>query len=150
MKNILTPLKGAALGLALAGAMAATGLAQAQPSAKALSWYGTYIADEEVGHAIDQTAYIGYTLVLSDSGCLVRAEGFQTHKHYACGARMSGNNLIVTFVKSTDEDANVRELERGDKLFTLTRTSKGLITHWQNMTMSDAKVKSGKYFEKTK
>ena len=142
-------------GFALAAAtatLASPAAAQGRPSAAALGWYGTYVAQEMVPRG-ELTGSITTRLTVNNGGCRLRAQGVMTDENIKCTARIRGQSLVISFYSYGDGSMRNQYgtllYRRGTPLLTLTKTPRGLVTNWQAYTMSDGKRKSGRYFRKS-
>ncbi len=142
-------------GFALAAAtatLAGPAAAQGRPSAAALGWYGTYVAQEMVPRG-ELTGSITTRLTVNNGGCRLRAQGVMTDTNIKCTARIRGQSLVISFYSYGDGSMRNQYgtllYQRGTPLLTLTKTPRGLITNWQAYTMSDGERKSGRYFRKS-
>jgi uncharacterized protein DUF5991 len=140
-------------------AAAAIGLATAIPAASAQvsSWYGRYVWEESLGRiggsspAEGVASFVTYSLSLragnGSTGCMLTAQGFQTDRRIQCTATPQGTGLIVKFYKSASPAGDGYRI--GTALFTLSRTSAGIVTRLQALgPASDASPRSGRLFRR--
>lgn len=145
----------------LAKAAAVIGLAAATTApatAQVAGWNGRYVWEESLGRIGGSNpresvaTFITYTLSLGagngSTGCMVRAEGYQTNLRLQCTATPQGKALIVKFYRFA-APAGGYQYRMGAPLFTLTRTRTGIVTRLQALgPASDASPRSGRLFRR--
>ncbi|WP_156348979.1 MULTISPECIES: DUF5991 domain-containing protein [unclassified Sphingomonas] len=138
-------------------AMAATFTTPA--SAQDAGWNGRYVWEENVGRHGGNTptdsivAFITYTLGVGPgngpTGCTLNGQGFQTNKRIRCTVTPQGKSIVIKFHGYGADNMFDSGYRRGQALFTLTRTPRGLVTALQALTASaDATPRTGKLFYK--
>ena len=146
-----------AAGSALAAAtltLTSPAAAQGRPSAAALSWYGTYTAQEMVERGQGALyAPVDYRLTVTNNGCRLRAQGVMTDYDIRCTARINGQSLIIGFQSFGDgsmrNQYDVAPYRRGEALFTLTRNGRALRTTWQGLSTNNELPSRQPRFRKT-
>ncbi len=129
--------------------------AAAQPA----GWSGRYVWEEDVGRHGGTTpsdsivAFITYTLAVGPgtgpTGCMLNGQGFQTNKRIRCTVTPQGKSIVVKFHGYGADNMFDDGYRRGQPLFTLTRTPRGLVTTLQGLdASSDTTPRSGKLFYK--
>lgn len=132
------------LGLAFAAAAVAL---SAPASAQVAGWTGRYVWEENVGRQGGSSpsdsiaAFITYTLSIGPgngaTGCTLNGQGFQTNKRIQCTVTPRGNTIIVKFYRFGPDNMFNDGYTRGQALFTLTRTGRGLTTTLQGLRASN-------------
>lgn len=141
-----------AIGIALTGA---TAMAPVH-AAPLPEWYGRYVWAEPLGRiggsgASDGlVAFVTYTLTIRPSrgstGCTITAEGYQTNKRMQCTATPERNSVVIKYYRFRPAPGGDR-YRPGAKLFTMSRTTRGLVTQLQALQpASDATPRSGRLF----
>lgn len=159
LPRVLVP-RTLAAGMALvaaAMAVASPATAQDRPSAAALSWYGTYTAQEMIPRGMGQgqiMAPINYRVTVTNDGCRFRSEGVMTDQDIRCTARISGQSLIIGFYSysngSMRNEYDVARFRRGQPLLTLTRSGRGLRTTWQGISPGNDQPSRYPHFRKVR
>ena len=142
----------AAIGAGLAAAVATPA------SAQVAGWNGRYVWEEPLGRVGGNNPresvaiFVTYTLSLGagngPTGCLLRAEGYQTNVRMQCTRTPQGNSLIVKFYRFASPARGSR-YRMGAALFTLSRTRGTIVTRLQALRpASDASPRSGRLFRR--
>lgn len=130
--------------IGLLGFTAATG-GSAQTSPRAAAWYGDYSYEHFAGETAGGSSInFTYRLHLGDDGCRIDVEGYQTNEHILCSARMQGQSLLIAFRSYPDGrtvNANgVRVYPVGGHLLTLVRSTRGVVTRWNEALRPEGRV----------
>lgn len=121
------------------------------------SWKGRYYWQGEDGYDGGGTAATGnpiilqVTLTLSDHGCAITEEGFQTDLAITCAAQPIPNGVTITFVSYGDggllNQYGVAVYKPGEVLFSLSHDGAGrLITRWGSLQPDFVRNPTGPYF----
>lgn len=151
MPNLLK--SAAAIGLALVAPLAAVPAVAAPLS----TWYGTFVWEEALGRVggparEDSVAiFVTHTLTLGaaagSTGCLLRAEGYQTDEQIKCTATPEGESVIIKYYAFRPNPRY--RYPSGTPLFRIARTERGLVTRLQAYRpTSDASPATGRLFRR--
>jgi Family of unknown function (DUF5991) len=136
---------------AFAAAVIATP-ATAQPA----NWHGTYVYEDEIGPTGGgdtpgaPVAFVEYRLTIGAKGCMITAQGYQTDKQIACTVTPQGKSAVVKFRRyaGTAAPPQYNRFTSGQPLLTLTRGTRGIVTRWQGMQLSNGERPTGAYFRR--
>ena len=130
-----------------------------KPSAKGISWEGSYTFSEDPGRNARTGPMIAeHRIVIHRQGdeliADIDADGYQTIRRLRCDAKVTGNRVTFYF-KSYREDNGFTPYEKGQKLLAFERaTARGrirILTYWGAYEPIFRRLKSKRvYFEKTK
>lgn len=137
------------LGLAAAAVTAPVGAS----AAPLQTWYGRYVWQENLGRIGGNgprdgvVAFTTYTLRLGPNagptGCLLTGEGYQLDERLKCTATPEIDSVVIKFFTLRGPYV----YPQGAKLFTMTRTNRGIVTRLQALhPNSDATPIVGRLF----
>lgn len=145
--------------LATAIGLALVATAATPASAQVAGWNGRYVWEENVGRhggsSPDDSivAFITYTLSIGPgngpTGCTLNGQGFQTNKRIRCTVTPERGSIVVKFHGYGADNMFDSGYRRGQALFTLNRSPRGIATQLQALTASsDATPRAGNLFRK--
>jgi endonuclease YncB( thermonuclease family) len=111
-------------------------------SASEAGWNGAYSYTHDGGRTAGGSPIVHtWRLTVSDTGCLFHGEGFQLLQTFRCSTVRNTNRLDVYFVSYGDggatNPAGVATYKQGDRLFTLLRDGKRLLTQWGRFVVEE-------------